>query len=1069
MKKANSFSAIIVAALLLATVQSNAANYHWVGNTGNWSDLNHWATTTGGSIHPATLPGLGDNVFFDFNSFTIGGSVVTVNVANITINNFSFVVNTPLPTTLDFGTAVVQCVNFSAGPHYYGHLIQASGADFHCDSLFAVSVSGTFNIINANDIYISNAAIAEANALHSIWGMWSDISTNITKAVVGSDTCTNCALYSRGFHITNAILKGLSFQIIKYENWTTNHNDFDTLQLATPGGTYTFSDSDTVYIHNALLINSQAGDEIHVTNSGSIPFPVTFMCDMSTVCVDYVELENVRGGGATQYYAGANSTDLGNNANWQFTPCVQAPGYYWVGGTGNWNDLNHWATTSGGSIHPASLPDTTTDVFFDANSFTAAGQRVIVNIATISCRDFNWTGALNNPVFELDTVAVTGNVTLMINGSFLLSAGMSWQCGSSTGTCIIRMASGAQGHLVRASGVSFYQTTSFNFGFSFGAGGWTLADDFLQSPQTGIVFQQGTFSTGNFQVNCGDIFVNSPVSLDFGTSVINCAYYNGYANNVTVNGGASTINCTQFSSGAIIGSYHIVHATGIATLRNVHIDELTAKNLIGDFQNYNITIDKAEIGYDTSAFCYINSEGIDFGNAVLRGANFRLMINNNPYNYSFDTLELATPGGVYNFSDSDTVVIHNALIIQSDSANPVTLKTYTGIPNFPCTFMCGFPAVCFDFLNLSYMRGGGTTQYFAGANSTDLGNNTNWQFVPCFAAPNVWPGDANYDLTATNLDILYIGIAFGDTGATRPGASNNWVAQPMADWPIYFYNGVNKKNADCDGNGIVEIADTVAVSLNYGLTHPARFADEENNFSAVDPSLSLNAIPDSVPASAHVHVDINFGTNAVPVDSIYGIAFSVYYDVAVVDTDSINVDFAGSWLGTIGTDMIGFYKSIPTAGRLDFALTRTNMINFLGGIGHLASFDIVIVDNISTITDSPLRLADVTALTFSEYPRQVNTFDDTLFIRPFTGSQEINFEKNFSIYPNPASEAIFVSSHHFEMNAVELFDVAGRRIFSSPATGFRVVLDVSGIADGVYMLRCSTAKGIYNHRVEVNH
>ena len=84
----------------------------------------------------------------------------------------------------------------------------------------------------------------------------------------------------------------------------------------------------------------------------------------------------------------------------------------------------------------------------------------------------------------------------------------------------------------------------------------------------------------------------------------------------------------------------------------------------------------------------------------------------------------------------------------------------------------------------------------------------------------MWPGDANYDLIANNMDILNIGIAYSDTCYVRPGASLNWVAQPCLDWLSQFITGVNVKHADCDGNGIVNALDTLAVSENYGLIHP---------------------------------------------------------------------------------------------------------------------------------------------------------------------------------------------------------------------------------------------------------
>ncbi len=55
-------------------------DYYWVGGTGDWSDYaNHWATSSGGTTFHTSVPSDVDNVYFDENSFTAEGQVVTVN------------------------------------------------------------------------------------------------------------------------------------------------------------------------------------------------------------------------------------------------------------------------------------------------------------------------------------------------------------------------------------------------------------------------------------------------------------------------------------------------------------------------------------------------------------------------------------------------------------------------------------------------------------------------------------------------------------------------------------------------------------------------------------------------------------------------------------------------------------------------------------------------------------------------------------------------------------------------------------------------------------------------------
>ena len=80
---------------------------------------------------------------------------------------------------------------------------------------------------------------------------------------------------------------------------------------------------------------------------------------------------------------------------------AQPSNVYWVGGSGNWSDASdHWASSSGGSPNSANEPDSSTNVHFDTNSFTAAGQTVTIDTSSASCYDMDWTGATNNPTFS---------------------------------------------------------------------------------------------------------------------------------------------------------------------------------------------------------------------------------------------------------------------------------------------------------------------------------------------------------------------------------------------------------------------------------------------------------------------------------------------------------------------------------------------------------------------------------------------------------------------------------------------------------------------------------------------
>jgi hypothetical protein len=101
---------------------------------------------------------------------------------------------------------------------------------------------------------------------------------------------------------------------------------------------------------------------------------------------------------------------------------LHAAKYYWVGGSGNWTDLSHWASTSGGTKQYLTLPGEFDDVIFDANSGFTSTSNVVTMDSTAHCKDMNWTGATNTPVFT----DVNAGFYLYVSGNITLSSGMTF-------------------------------------------------------------------------------------------------------------------------------------------------------------------------------------------------------------------------------------------------------------------------------------------------------------------------------------------------------------------------------------------------------------------------------------------------------------------------------------------------------------------------------------------------------------------------------------------------------------------------------------------------------------------
>ena len=92
----------------------------------------------------------------------------------------------------------------------------------------------------------------------------------------------------------------------------------------------------------------------------------------------------------------------------------------------------------------------------------------------------------------------------------------------------------------------------------------------------------------------------------------------------------------------------------------------------------------------------------------------------------------------------------------------------------------------------------------------------------------IWPGDTNNNGIVNVDDILQIGVYWCQTGNARINSSLVWSAN---DYPGGWDIDVASL-ADCDGNGEVNIADVLALGLNWEATHSAvlslpQFSPEE--------------------------------------------------------------------------------------------------------------------------------------------------------------------------------------------------------------------------------------------------
>lgn len=323
------------------------------------------------------------------------------------------------------------------------------------------------------------------------------------------------------------------------------------------------------------------------------------------------------------------------------------------------------------------------------------------------------------------------------------------------------------------------------------------------------------------------------------------------------------------------------------------------------------------------------------------------------------------------------------------------------------------------------------------------------------APAEVWPGDANDDRVADVFDLLPIGLAYDSTGPVRPNANLTWTAQGGPFWPQFVGpDSLNYKFIDTDGNGTVQAQDTLAISQNYGLTHNKRIVTAKTEGAT---PLLIEFGSDSVSIGDTLMIWVKLGTAQQPTDSLYGFAFSLYYDTDYLDSNTVKVDFSSSWFAGPGQNTLTMIKHLPTLGRIDIGMTRTDHVDTVGH-GIIAGIGVVVIDNVSgkltrdhdTIVVAPGQVAGINT------EGEPLSFD--LLSSAATLQRSTSVNSSFLIYPNPAKDRTHIDFGNYTPERVRIFDASGRLVYTNVSPSSPLDLEVSGWPAGYYLIEIETAE-----------
>lgn len=328
----------------------------------------------------------------------------------------------------------------------------------------------------------------------------------------------------------------------------------------------------------------------------------------------------------------------------------------------------------------------------------------------------------------------------------------------------------------------------------------------------------------------------------------------------------------------------------------------------------------------------------------------------------------------------------------------------------------------------------------------------------------VWAGDTDTNQVVNNFDLLPIGLGMGQTGNIRPNADLNFDCEPNLDWsgstPV---TNVNYKHSDTDGDGTVTVLDTQAIIQNWGQFYVRNGRTVSSNLT---PKNFYVAYAQTVP-SATIQVPIILGDSLNPVDSAYGVAFTINYDPQYVDSNSVSVLFDNSWLGNSNSDIISISKDFYQQGHIDVGLTRIDQLP-RDGFGQLGVIQLTIKDDIlkSTTRHLNMHISNVRLITDQELEIPTNNTPTYILIQLPTGVEEIDAETGIRIYPNPAQAIIHIDSKE-PLESAQLYNTMGQLVREYSVSQNSDELNVEQLPTGTYILSIQNAKGRYNQRMTI--
>ncbi len=351
----------------------------------------------------------------------------------------------------------------------------------------------------------------------------------------------------------------------------------------------------------------------------------------------------------------------------------------------------------------------------------------------------------------------------------------------------------------------------------------------------------------------------------------------------------------------------------------------------------------------------------------------------------------------------------------------------------------------------------------------------------CQGSDCVWSGDMNGDGRVSVTDLISLGRFIGLSGGQRSDISYPFRAgQHAADWNYAQPNGINIKHIDANGDGLLSVEDTTAISDYYASIH--NFIPNE--------VLAIKDYPfDIIPNATELDsgdllvLDIVIGSNSNPVLDVFGVAFGLSFSPSMIDSASLSGHFyQDGWFANGGTSLQMIKQ--PKEGIIHAGFTKTAGIvedeadGFkpigTSGNGKIGQIKFIVedeADGFRAKDDFIIRRIYVNNITMEDADGEQFLLPETYVDVKINLNRKapVPSEEKLLIFPNPARDAIQL---HFNgrntIQAVKLFDSMGNLMDSKNNINTQShIINTETLPTGMYMIRLLTTEGVISKKVQI--